>query len=626
MNSETKICQNCQQNFTIEPEDFAFYDKISAKGGSASGGKVPPPTFCPECRLIRRMAFRNERALYKRKCDAPGHSEEIISIYSSDKQLKVYDQKFWWSDGWNPLEFGRDYNFDKPFFEQFKNFRDNFPLMSVSNANAINSDYCNVADQSKDCYLISAAFKNENVLYSNRTFNNKDSLDLYVVFKSELCYSNVNCKESYRLFFSKDSHNSTDSYFLYDCKNCSNCFGCVDLRNKQYYIFNKPYNKEGYLAKINEFDTGSFKNVLKFTSIFNEQYNKSIHRYATIMKSVNVLGDYIDNTKNCQYCFDITEGAEDCKFIVWGGVLLKDTYDGGPGIGGGGELIYEAFDTGIQGSRNFFTSVVYGSRDIQYSFNCHNSSNLFACVGLRNKQYCILNKQYSKEEYEKLVPQIIKHINNMPYIVKIQNDNSKSKNEENYREIIYRYGEFFPPQLSPFAYNETIAQEYFPLTKQQAIEQGYSWKDSEKRQLTITLTTDQLPDHIKDVKDDIINQIIECQHNNQNNNSNQNCNEQCTQAFKIIKPELDFYRKMNLPLPRLCPNCRHYQRLKQRNPLKLWHRKCQCAGTQSDNKIYQNTINHFHNQEHCLNEFETTYSPDRPEIVYCEKCYQQEVV
>ena len=82
---------------------------------------------------------------------------------------------------------------------------------------------------------------------------------------------------------------------------------------------------------------------------------------------------------------------------------------------------------------------------------------------------------------------------------------------------------------------------------------------------------------------------------------------------------------MNLPLPRLCPNCRHYQRIKQRNPLKLWKRQCQCAGQKSENGIYQNTIKHSHENQPCPNEFETSYSPDRKEIVYCEKCYQAEV-
>jgi len=55
-----------------------------------------------------------------------------------------------------------------------------------------------------------------------------------------------------------------------------------------------------------------------------------------------------------------------------------------------------------------------------------------------------------------------------------------------------------------------------------------------------------LPDNIKDVPDDIVGKVIECQHQGK-------CNEQCTEAFRIIEPELAFYRRMNLPLPRLCP-------------------------------------------------------------------------
>ena len=164
---------------------------------------------------------------------------------------------------------------------------------------------------------------------------------------------------------------------------------------------------------------------------------------------------------------------------------------------------------------------------------------------------------------------------------------------------VYKYGEFFPIELSPFGYNETSAQEYFPLTKEQALEQGYSWKDPEPRNYQIDIKTADLPDNIKDVKDDIVGKVIECGHKGA-------CNEQCTEAFRIIEPELAFHRRMNLPLPRLCPNCRHYQRLKQRNPLKLWKRQCQAPG--------------------CANTFETSYAPDRPEIVYCEGCYLKEVV
>jgi hypothetical protein len=43
-----------------------------------------------------------------------------------------------------------------------------------------------------------------------------------------------------------------------------NCVGCVNLRNKQYHIFNKPYSKEEYAKKLVDFDFGSFKKLQFF--------------------------------------------------------------------------------------------------------------------------------------------------------------------------------------------------------------------------------------------------------------------------------------------------------------------------------------------------------------------------
>jgi len=603
----------------IEPEDFQFYEKI----------QVPPPTWCPECRMIRRMRFYPNifARLYKRKCDAT--HRDLISIYSPHASFLVYERSYWFSDNWNGLVYGTYYDFSRPFFEQFQELQKRVPRYHAYSVQSIDCEYCLAITRSKNCYL-STGVDNENCLYSTAV-KCKECIDCWFVVECELCYFCINSEKCYRVYFGQYVNNCLESAFLYNCSGCSHCFGCSNLKNKSYYIFNRPYSKGEYFKIVNNYDLGSLQKFIQVKNMFANLSSKLPHRFAQILQSVNVDGDRISYTKNCSHCFD-TYGVEDCKYVVLAGLGLADSYDVFD-AGTKSNLLYEVAGSGVNLSLSAFINWVTeeGLRNY-YADLCVNCSNLFGCVGLRNKQYCILNRQYSKEEYEALVPKIIAHMNDMPYV------DSKGR--------IYKFGEFFPPELSPFAYNETIAQEYFPLTKEQAISQGYSWKDPEERNYQIQIPNDKLPDNIRDVGDDIINKVIGCAHakftSSQDVGLEATCNEQCTTAFKIIPDELQFYRKMNLPLPRLCPNCRHYQRLKQRNPLKLWHRSCQCTGkislqpptmsnkpetrNQKPEARYANTIAHFHGNEPCPNEFETSYAPERQEIVYCENCYNAEIV
>jgi len=567
--SKKKTCQNCKARFTIEPEDFEFYEKID----------VPEPTFCPECRMQRRMVFRNEMNLYKGKCDLSG--EDIISIYRPDNPYKVYDRDIWWSDKWDPMDYGQEYNFDKPFFEQFKELYLKVPRVNIfTDKTVVNSSYCNCSINTKDSYLATFGGWLERVMYANRNSYCKDSMDLYISDKLELCYDCLYCYDSYKLFFSKHSHSCVESYFLYDCRHCQYCFGCTNLRHKKYHIFNKQYAKDEYFKKLKEFDLGSYQNLIKQKENYKEIYKGAIHKFAQITKSVNSVGDNLKNVKNCNNAFDIKK-AEDCKFVNWGGNECKDSYDAGPGIGAVAELLYEAIDTGMGSAKSLFTWISLSNYDIQYSINCHSSSILFGCVGLRHKKYCILNKQYTKESFDKLRTKIKKHMNEMPYIDK--------------KGRVYKYGEFFPPELSPFSYNETIAQEYFPITRGQALGQGYNWHDKSKSEYKPTIKAEDLPDKINDIDNRTLKEVIEC--------NNSKCHG--TSVFRIIPPELKFYKKHNIPLPRLCPECRHHERVKQRNPMKLWNRQCMKKG--------------------CNTKLQTTYAPERKEIVYCEKCYQKEI-
>lgn len=578
--SETRICQNCKGEFTIEPDDFSFYEKI----------KVPPPTFCPECRTVRRLCWRNEMSLFKRKCDAPGHDEMLISFLSPEEKLTVYDSNSWWGDGWDPLSYGREYDFSKSFFEQWRDLRNAIPLQCLSNIKATNSDYCNVAEGSKDSYMCSATWRIETSLYSNRISETKDCSDLYVVHCSELCYEDLFCMDCYHTLYSFNCKSCVDSYFLYDCIGCTDCFGCTNLRNKSHWMWNEPLSKEEYDKRLSSIDLTDYKVISDLKEKFKKLHLQTLYRFANQIKVVNSTGDNLNGTKNCHSCFDTRDEVEDCKNIHWA-LRVKDVYDSGPGIGEG-EMLYEVFDTGIGNFRNLFTSVVYSSNDIEYSFNCHGCSHLFGCIGVRNKNYCILNKQYSKEEYQKLVLRIKEQMNEIPYIDK--------------KGIVYKYGEFFPAELSTFCYNETQAQDYFPISKEYALEMGYRWRDRQINEYVTTIESKNLPDKLNDVTDSITEEIIGCENKDKNSNY-------CRGAYKITVDELNLYRKLGVPLPRLCFLCRHENRLKKRNPLKLWHRQCMCEKE-----------NHEHAGK-CEVEFETSYAPERPEIVYCEKCYQKEV-
>jgi len=352
---------------------------------------------------------------------------------------------------------------------------------------------------------------------------------------------------------------------------------------------NKQYSEEEYKKRLATYDFGSYQGLEKFKKEYDDFIKTQFRRYAFIYKSFNVTGDNVMNSKNSRNIFDIFWSNEDCKYVAHGGDL-KFGYDGyGTGKG---ELIYESVDTGIDASMNLFGVLTHGSIKTYYTYMCYSSDNLFGCVGLQKRKYCILNKQYTKEEYEKLLPKIIEHMNEMPYV--------------DAQGRVYKYGEFFPIELSPFYYNETILQDYYPMERNVAESYGFRWKEREKRDYKIKIKAEDLPDHIKDVDEFIVGKVIGCLHAG-------TCHEQCTEAFRIRLDEFNFLRRNNIALPRLCPNCRHFQRLKKRNPLKLWHRQCMCDRSSHEHEGV------------CTNEFETSYAPDRPEIVYCEKCYQREV-
>ncbi|MBI4975452.1 hypothetical protein HZC20_02125 [Candidatus Peregrinibacteria bacterium] len=125
--SITKTCRITKQPFIVSDKEIAFYKKMG----------VPIPTISPVERIRIMMSFRNEWKLFKRKCDATG--DEIISAYPKDSPFKVYKNEIWWGDSWDATDYGRDFNFNKPFFEQYAELQKEVPREGTSIFNCENS-------------------------------------------------------------------------------------------------------------------------------------------------------------------------------------------------------------------------------------------------------------------------------------------------------------------------------------------------------------------------------------------------------------------------------------------------------------------------------------------------------
>jgi len=525
-------CKQCQNEFTITDQDRQFYHKIG----------VPEPKMCPDCRQQNRLAFRNEKSFYLRKCDLCG--KETVSVFSQDKNYTVYCQKCWWDDGWDPLKYGRDFDFSQSFFEQLYELEKTVPAISILNKQSVNSEYTNVCAQNKNCYMLVESSDNEDCYYSYWIQRCRDCIDISFCHEVELSYECDYCYQSYGLLFCQNCENCREGHFLFNCRGCSNCFSCVNLVNKQYNIFNHQKTEKEYKDFLQSIDSKDISQLGRYKSEFREFCLKFPHKYAEIVKSENCSGDYINRSKRCLNCYHAHE-AEDCSYSVHVWRKAKDCCDVDTS-GMNTELIYNSINTAIKSYGCIGCRRCWTVSDLRYCINCDNCKNNFGCIGLRHKEFCILNKQYTEGEYNQLTLKIIEKMTR-----------------------IDEWGNFMPVKFSPFSYNETVAQEYFPLSKEEVMKSGWSWRDEEQR-----------------VPDPNLPTCINCGKN-----------------FKIIPQEEKFYQKFNLSLPVKCFNCRHLDRMKLRSPRKLWSRQCAKCGIK----------------------VETTYAPERPEIIYCEDCYQKEM-
>lgn len=557
---QERVCRFSGEKFYVRPEDVAFYQEM----------KVPLPTLSPLERWRRKIAFSSAYQFFKVKSAYSG--KPIVSVFPSNTPFRIYEHEIWFSDQWNPLSYGKVPSLNHSFFDQFQELQRAVPRPNLNtDSSNVNSEYTNNSLYLKNCYLTFDSLQGEDLYYFECCLKNKACIDCWFCFDSDSCYR-AHGKKMYRCFFCLQTEHAIESYFLYDCRNCEHCFMCANLRNKKYCFYNTQLTKEEYEKRMHGINLGNYTVLQKYLHDFEELQRNAIKRNLLGERWVNSVGNWMFNTKDCYHVLFAYDSERVCYSIGFLG--YRDSYDV---VGGtNAERCYE-FMT-ISSENNYgikFSNFINNSRDLEYCDSCHNCHDCFGCIGLRNKSFCIFNKQYTQEEYWPLVDQLKTAM--------------LARGE---------YGEFFPPHLAPFPYNISLNMAYPGFDDlEKAKQYGYWIADiSEDEEQIIDqhnmIRAGKLPLDIKDVDDTILEKII--------------VDETHNKKFKVTPFELAFYREHNLPLPRINPFSRMAQWRKDFD-LRLQFFETQCA--------------------RCKKEIVTMYDSDKGiKNIYCEACYREAVI
>jgi len=553
MSETIKNCEKCNRDFTIQEDDIPFYEKMD----------LPLPTMCPHCRFKYLLAFWLNGRFRITKSALSGKT--IITVIPESAPFPIYDRSEFVSDAWDPLTYGKDYDASRPFIDQLVELQAKVPHPHQVGIKNLNCDWTDDVWESKDAYLTRSAIGLENIIYGYRVINCKNSVDITFSFDLDRSYDCLNCFKSYNLKYSFNSRDCMDSYFLYDCRNCQNCFMCRNLRNQKYCILNQPYSKEEYEKKLEEYNLKSRAEVEKLKKEFWQHVQQdAVHRQHYNTQAVNSTGNFLENDKSCYECYFLQK-SENCRYCFRG-------YDDKEIIDSVGCMSLEKCGNGVMdqlgGYNNICNLYTTSCRYSTYLDNCEECEYCFGCVGLRKKKYCILNKQYTEEEYKILVE-------------KIKAD-MKNRGE---------WGKFWPLSSAYSGYNLSLAHMQFPMAKDEAIKFGAKWEEPAEPHYDNITNAESLPDNIYEVKDDITKQRILCP--------------ETKLSYNITKDELAFYKEHGIPLPQ-----RHFdwRTLERYKPFSYMA------------NLQQGTCTF------CNKEIEHYYSPELGfKKIACLECYQREV-
>ena len=506
------------EDFTVSEYEQHLYERF----------ELPFPLLSPTERQRRLLAFHNGRTLFERKCNLT--DLDILSTFPSDSRFPVYDRDMWYGSDWDPLSYGVEFKKKDDFFEILYSLWVSVPRPSMVGYDMLNTESGQNLWSVRNSNYIFDSHQVDNSYYSVGIVNCSDCCDCYNLTNSHSCYECTDCHDCNNLKWSSHSINCEDSLFLFNCKDCKNCLYCVNLEGKEYYIYNKEVTKEAYEKAVQDLQLHSrimfedaknrffkFIEAHPIPHVFSDNPNSTSGNYLRLSNDVYNSFE-TSNSKNLYNCVNVSDS--------------KDCIDGcffGFGLTNSAQFV----SVGLNANSIFNSVACYNNvSDLSYCAYCENSSFLLGCVGLRGMEYCIFNKQYTKEKYFKLSEKIIKLL--------------KKKNF---------WGEFLPPIFSDYAYNHSLANDFLPLSSAQCDFMGYRWdRDNLKNEALTDINNketsklfSETPVSLEKLEGDLMNKTFIC--------------EISGRPFKYFDEEVDYYIEHNILPPSRSFNIRHWERI-----------------------------------------------------------------
>jgi hypothetical protein len=463
----------------------------------------PLPQTHTSVRLRQLLAFWPQLALHKRRCDGSGRS--IIAVFDEACPYPVWHREHWFGHAAPPAA---EYDWEAPFFEQLWSLFQRCPIPHNIGLGSENCEYTDDWWYSRSCYLCHSGIRCEDCCYGYRLIRCRDCQYCVFCFDCELCRDLVNCVNCFSQACSFNCRSCHESDFLFDCRGCDHCYMCWNLRNQRFCIENVQYTQEEYQRRRAQVDLSS-----------RLQYEQQRRRFEAILRSrvywralfnENVegcSGAYLTNDRDCINCYFIQE-SQDCV-NCFRGYAFKDGVDVISGFKS--ELGYCSCMPQVDCYATKYCYNVSQCKFMEYSGYCLNCQHCFACCGLVGKEYCILNRPYSRSEYARVVEQIRARV-----------------------EAQGLRGQFFPGYFAPNCYDESLAALHFPLSQTEQQRLGFRVKAGE-REREQGLGAEDLPERAREAASDICKLVF--------------WDGEAQRPFRVSEHDLAFAMRRKLPLP-----------------------------------------------------------------------------